>query len=210
MKEAVKKVGPKGVVVHIAHSQGALITFLASKKLTKSEMSQIEVICFGGAETIRRSEEFPFARCVNYYSVNDPLLLLVPSAARALRSGFLGIGDESCVKSSSLVMNSNTEPELVFLTPRSGDPILDHGLFGPTYIDALRWEGRRYQMLYLSIFHQVAEQSITKLILLVHNLFSRIFEKLEVFITFFIQFIIETARASTGKKYYEVVEVSSI
>ena len=65
-------------------------------------------------------------------------------------------------------------------------------------------------MLYLSIFHQVAEQSITKLILLVHNLFSRIFEKLEVFITFFIQFIIETARASTGKKYYEVVEVSSI
>jgi hypothetical protein len=37
-------------------------------------------------------------------------------------------------------------PSLEF---REGDPVKDHGLFGKTYLDALRWEGRRYQTLYL-------------------------------------------------------------
>ena len=48
LKEAVELVGSRGRVIHIAHSQGALITYLASKRLTKAEMSQIEVICFIG------------------------------------------------------------------------------------------------------------------------------------------------------------------
>jgi hypothetical protein len=108
LREAISLVGPNGCVVHIAHSQGALITHLAAKQLTPLEMSQIEVLAFGGAAAIRKTPRTPFRRCINYYSVNDPLLLVVPQAAQALRSGF--VGDE----------------EFCFLAPRAGDPIADH------------------------------------------------------------------------------------
>lgn len=169
LKEAIKKVGPKGRVIHIAHSQGALITSLAVKRLTKQEMSQMEVICFGGAEAMECSETYPFARCINYYSVNDPLLFVVPSAARALRSGYMGMGGikhhrQKTTGASSLaaLVDPLAEPEFVFLTPRAGDPIEDHGLFGPTYIDALRWEGRRYITLYLPPWHPIIQFAVEK------------------------------------------------
>jgi hypothetical protein len=176
LSDAVQKVGLTGRVIHIAHSQGALITSLAMKKLRKDEMKQIEVICFGGAEVIRKCKEFPFARCINYYSVNDPLLFVVPQAAKALRSGFLGMGygvekfrrnslqtndgsdDEDDMTSKNALAalaDPNHEPQFVFLTPREGDPVKDHGLFGKTYRDALVWEGKRYQKLYLSSWHTI-------------------------------------------------------
>lgn len=176
LSDAVQKVGLTGRVIHIAHSQGALITSLAMKKLRKDEMKQIEVICFGGAEVIRKCKEFPFARCINYYSVNDPLLFVVPQAAKALRSGFLGMGygvekfrrnslqtndgsdDEDDMTSNNALAalaDPNHEPQFVFLTPREGDPVKDHGLFGKTYRDALVWEGKRYQKLYLSSWHTI-------------------------------------------------------
>lgn len=44
LKEAVAAVGREGRVVHIAHSQGALLTALAAKQLSPLEMSQIEVL----------------------------------------------------------------------------------------------------------------------------------------------------------------------
>jgi hypothetical protein len=151
-------------VIHIAHSQGALITFLAAKRLTKEELSQIEVIAFGGAEVLRYSESFPFARCINYYSVNDPLLFVNPSAAKALRSGFMGVGGGVTTESSQLaeMVNPNAEPELVFLTPKAGDPIEDHGLFGPTYMDALKWEGRRYQNLYMTPWDPIVQTLVIR------------------------------------------------
>lgn len=157
MKEAIKLVGPKGRVIHIAHSQGALITSLAIKRLSKSEMSQMEVICFGGAETIESTTRTPFARCINYYSINDPLLFVVPNAAKALRSGCMGVGSGSHGSSLAALIDPNVEPEYVFLTPRAGDPIQDHGLFGPTYIDALKWEGRRYITLYLPPWYPMVQ-----------------------------------------------------
>jgi hypothetical protein len=133
LKAAVEAVGVSGVVVHIAHSQGALLTSLAAKELTKLEMSQIEILAFGGAAVVKKTVETPFSRCINYYSVNDPLLFVVPKAAQALRSGFVA-DDEFC-----------------FLAPRSGDPIEDHSLLGPTYAKALSWEGQRFQQHYQSL-----------------------------------------------------------
>ena len=123
LKEVIEKVGPKGRVIHIAHSQGALITSLAVKRLSKSEMSQLEIICFGGAEVMRSSPQYPFARCINYYSVNDPLLFVVPSAARALRSGFMGMGmshgkGADVASTLAAMADPDSEPEFVFLTPR--------------------------------------------------------------------------------------------
>ena len=134
LKTAVTQVGKRGRVVHICHSQGALVTFLACKKLTPLEMNQIEILAFGGAAALRKTPETPFSRCCNYFSVNDPILLLVPSAVQALRSGFVTSEDEFC-----------------FLAPRSGDPIEDHGLLGPTYAQALVWEGQRFQSQYQSL-----------------------------------------------------------
>jgi len=134
LKSAVSEVGKHGRVLHIAHSQGALVTTLAAKQLTPLEMNQIEILAFGGAAALRKTPETPFARCINYYSVNDPILLLVPSAVQALRSGWVYDEDEFC-----------------FLAPRSGDPIEDHGLLGPTYAQALGWEGQRFQSEYQSL-----------------------------------------------------------
>ena len=46
------------------------------------ECKRIEIISFGGAATICTSEFPNFARCINYYAVNDPILNVVPSAGR--------------------------------------------------------------------------------------------------------------------------------
>lgn len=132
LRETIKQVGRRGIVVHIAHSQGALITALACKHLTPQEMNRMEVICFGGAACLMRSAVTPFRRCMNYYAINDPLLLLNPEALQALRSGLV-------------------ENEFCFLSPRLGDPVLDHALMNPTYAQALQWEGARYINLYLPI-----------------------------------------------------------
>lgn len=134
LKESVVAVGKRGCVVHIAHSQGALITYLAAKQLCESEMQQIEILAFGGAAALRKTPQTPFKRCINYYSVNDPLLMVVPSAENALRSGLV-VGDDD---------------EFCFLAPRAGDPLLDHNLWGPTYAQALQWEGDRFQRMYIS------------------------------------------------------------
>jgi hypothetical protein len=136
LKEAVASVGRKGRVIHIAHSQGALVTSLAAKQLSPLEMSQIEVLAFGGAAALRKTPQTPFRRCVNYYSVNDPLLYVVPSASQALKSGF-------------------SDGEFCFLTPRMGDPIRDHNLLGATYGSALAWEGHRFQRKYQSLSYRL-------------------------------------------------------
>jgi hypothetical protein len=148
LKEAVAKVGRKGRVIHIAHSQGALVTALAAKRLTPLDMSQIEVLAFGGAAALRRTVQTPFHRCVNYYSVNDPLLFLVPSAEQALRSGFV-VDEEFC-----------------FLAPRLGDPLEDHQLLAPTYANALYWEGRRFERQYQSVIQRSTRSTILFMLVL--------------------------------------------
>lgn len=161
LRESVAAVGRKGVVVHIAHSQGALITSLAAKQLSPLEMSQIEVLTFGGAAAIRKTTQTPFRRCVNYYSVNDPLLLVVPSAAQALRSGL--VSDE----------------EFVFLMPRRGDPIKDHDLIGDTYAQALEWEGKRFQMSHRSFLYRLLKPLIVALLAFASSLATRLDESLQ-------------------------------
>ena len=138
IRNALAYVGKTGRVIHISHSQGSVITWLAAKQLTNDECSQIEIITFGGAATITTSEFTSFARCINYYAINDPILNVVPRAVKALNSGF-----SFCHK---LV-----EQEIIFLASRTGDPVTDHGLLNPTYLDALLWEGQRYQSLYMHI-----------------------------------------------------------
>mmetsp|Transcript_4398 Transcript_4398/g.11550 ORF Transcript_4398/g.11550 Transcript_4398/m.11550 type:complete len:344 (-) Transcript_4398:149-1180(-) len=162
LRAALRAVGKKGRVVHIAHSQGALITSLAAKQLTPLEMNQMEVIAFGGAAALRRTAATPFQRCVNYYSINDPLLWLVPAAEQALRSGYV-VDEEFC-----------------FLAPRVGDPIADHDLTGPTYAQALQWEGQRFQRKY----HNLAYRSTKQVLFLLLAIYSRVVKIMRIAILF--------------------------
>jgi hypothetical protein len=148
LRKALAYVGKRGCVIHIAHSQGALITSLASKQLRPDEMEQIEILGFGGAAAIRRTKQTPFKRCINYYSINDPLLMIVPVAAQALRSGLVGTDSEFC-----------------FLAPRIGDPVRDHHLWGPTYASALKWEGDRFQRMYMNPITRLSRFLIRVLVL---------------------------------------------
>ena len=142
LRAALAEVGKSGRVIHIAHSQGSVITWLAAKRLEPRECRRIEIISFGGAATISTSE-FPFARCINYYAVNDPILNVVPSAVKALKSGFS--------------FGGGLKQEIIFLSSRTGDPVTDHGLLNPTYLEALLWEGQRYQSIYLSPLWQMVD-----------------------------------------------------
>jgi hypothetical protein len=99
-------------------------------------MNQIEVLAFGGAAALRMPTQTPFHPCINYYAVNNPLLWVVPSAEQALLSGFVG-NNKFC-----------------FLAPRDGDPIANHHLLGPTYAQALSWEGQRFQQQHQSLAYQ--------------------------------------------------------
>lgn len=155
LQDAVTLVGRNGRVIHIAHSQGALITFLAAKRMSPAELSRIEVIAFGGAAALRKSPQTPFHRCINYYSVNDPLLWVVPTAEQTLRSGLIG-DDEFC-----------------FLAPKIGDPIQDHYLLNPTYAQALGWEGQRYQQMYQSIAYRTVKRLLMIALALVKYIIDR-------------------------------------
>lgn len=83
--------GGDGLLVHIAHSQGALITSLCRRHLTTAQCARIHVIVLGGAASISDRE---FGSAVNYYCTNevwnrDALLVLAnpraPGTWRARR-----------------------------------------------------------------------------------------------------------------------------
>jgi len=179
LKQAIQQVGKNGRVVHIAHSQGALITALAAEQLTPLEMSQMEILAFGGAAVLRRTPQTPFLRCVNYYSVNDPLLFVVPQAAQALRSGF------AYTSSAGSITTAATASEFCFLAPRCGDPIEDHNLFNPTYLQALEWEGARYQRLYINPVRRTVYwviQTLLALVTLLRQLVRQVHEQIQAII----------------------------
>jgi hypothetical protein len=155
LREALVSVGEYGKVIHIAHSQGALLTSLACKQLLPREMEHIEVLAFGGAAALRSTTQTPLERCVNYYSVNDPLLFVVPAAEQALRSGLV------------------VDKEFCFLAPRIGDPIADHHLLGPTYAEALAYEGIRFQRLYQSLLYRVIRSILLFVLTLVKAVITR-------------------------------------
>jgi hypothetical protein len=160
LNEAVVKVGKHGRVIHIAHSQGALITSLAARQMSPVVLSQIEVLAFGGAAALRRTVQTPFARCMNYYSVNDPLLFVVPEAERALRSGYIATVD------------GIDEDEFCFLTPRLGDPVADHSLIGPTYSQALAWEAQRMDRVHHTLIGR-SIRSVTVFVVALMQILSR-------------------------------------
>ena len=64
----LEAVGSDGLLVHIAHSQGALITSLCLRHLTIAQRARVHVIVLGTAESISDRE---FGSAVNYYCTNE-------------------------------------------------------------------------------------------------------------------------------------------
>ena len=86
LRTLLDEVKPHGRVLHIAHSAGAIITYLSAKyHLTNEEKSRIDVITFGGGRSLTR-KHFP-GKLINYYSQNDPLVLIDSRAGKLFRVG---------------------------------------------------------------------------------------------------------------------------
>lgn len=86
LRRLLNETAPHGRVLHIAHSAGAIITYLAAKHhLSYEEKKRIDVVTLGGGRSITK-KYFP-GRLVNYYSQNDPLTIVDSRAGSMLRRG---------------------------------------------------------------------------------------------------------------------------
>ena len=154
-----------GRVLHLAHSGGAIITYLAARyHLSSAETSRIDIATFGGGRSITR-KYFRGGRIVNYYSQNDPLLLVDQRAAllskllnestarQTVRDG----GDNLQVITYNEIRDVKHNTTFIFLDGMMNNSILDHNMEGPTYVLALQLEAIQHKkkMKELSTFHEI-------------------------------------------------------
>ena len=150
-----------GRILHLAHSGGAIMTYLAARyHLTPDETSRIDIATFGGGRSITR-KYFRGGRIVNYYSQNDPLLLVDQ------RASFLSKSLNATTTRKTVHDNTNTtyheirdfkhNTTFIFLDGMLNNSILDHGMEGPTYLLALRLEAveHKKRMKQLSTFQEI-------------------------------------------------------
>ncbi len=135
LRIALKDVGINGRILHIAHSGGAIITYLAAKHhLTVNETSRIDVITFGGGRSI--THKYFKGRITNYYSKNDPLVLLDQRAFNLIKRVY---------NTSSNEVRDKHNTSFIFLTSLARNPILDHSMEGPSYLAALQLESIHFR-----------------------------------------------------------------
>lgn len=138
LRKAIADVGTNGRVLHIAHSGGAIITYLAAKyHLNKFERSCIDVITFGGGYSI--TKKYFHGKVINYYASNDPLLLLDNRASTLSKR--MNFNSSSSIEVRDFKHNTS----FVFLEAIAKNPIIDHSILGPTYTKALIEESSFYK-----------------------------------------------------------------
>ena len=137
LRNALKSVRPNGGrVLHIAHSGGAILTYLAAKyHLSFAESSRIDVITLGGGRSL--THKYFKGRVYNYYSRNDPVLLVENRATQLMR--------KTKNNTYAVIQDMKHNTTFVFLEAIAKDPIFDHAMEGPTYRKALQWEALQYQ-----------------------------------------------------------------
>ena len=80
-----QELGPNGRILHLAHSGGAILTYIAAKyHLTIAETNRIDVVTFGAGKSITH-KYFRNGRVYNYYARNDPLTLIDRRTNRLLK-----------------------------------------------------------------------------------------------------------------------------
>lgn len=136
LRSALQDVGPHGRVLHIAHSGGAILTYLAAKHhLSHQEKNRIDVITLGGGKSITR-KYFP-GRVFNYYARNDPLTILDNRAGKLLR--------RTSNQTYDIVRDAKHNTTFVYLAAQANHPLIDHSMLGPTYKYALYLEAEAFK-----------------------------------------------------------------
>jgi len=143
LRSILSEIPPGGRLLHIAHSAGALLTYLAAKyHLNYNETSRIDIVTFGPARSITR--KYFQGRLVNYYATNDPVVLLDKRAGHLIRkinSAHRWVSERWMLNTSYYnVRDAKHNTSFVFLTAIANNPILDHSMEGPTYRVALEIE----------------------------------------------------------------------
>lgn len=111
-------------IIHLhGHSQGGLHIYNAGKQLKPEERQQIEVVTYGSAKII---PEKMFSITTNYYSKLDPVLLFSPI--------------ELCM----ILLNRSVN--VVFLSPKTFNPLKEHMIAEKTYSDICRKRGHEFQL----------------------------------------------------------------
>lgn len=131
-RDVLRQLDPAlGRIFHIAHSGGAILTYLAAKHhLSRAESNRIDICTFGGGKSI--THKYFKGRIRNYYSRNDPLTLVDRRASTLLRQNINGTMVE--------VQDPKHNTTFVFMEPLDGNPIEDHSMEGLTYKLALEYE----------------------------------------------------------------------
>jgi len=115
-----------GIIIHYAHSIGAMDTYAAKNLLTPEEQQMIHVITFGSPSII--PSQAGFASVVNYISLRDGVCLLDPvSYIKAL-----------------LQSHENVH----FLGSLWGIPLIDHTLDAESYGSIIKKLGEQFTSLY--------------------------------------------------------------
>lgn len=137
LRKALKEVrADGGRVLHIAHSGGAILTYLAAKyHLSFSESSRIDVITLGAGRSL--THKYFRGRVYNYYSRNDPVLMVDNRAAQLMK--------KAKNETYAIVRDAKHNTTFVYLEAIAKDPIFDHAMEGPTYRKALDWEALQYR-----------------------------------------------------------------
>lgn len=137
-RSILASLAPQGRILHLAHSGGAILTYLAAKyHLSSVERSRIDVVTFGGGHSLTK-KYFP-GHLVNYYAQNDPCLVVDPRASKLIKKvTFNGI---SMIEKRELKHNTS----YVFVEALTNNPLFDHSMEGPTYRIALLREAQDYQ-----------------------------------------------------------------
>lgn len=139
LSRVLLEVGPKGRVIHLAHSGGALLTYLVAKyHLKETDRRRIDVLNFGGARSITQKY---FGKATNYYARNDPILLVNRRAMNLMQQLLNESADGEVI-----YLKHNTS--FVFLQGRAGDALTDHSFIGPTYLMALNKEAAVFRRSY--------------------------------------------------------------
>lgn len=141
-RAAFEDLKPNGRILHLAHSGGAILSYLAAKHhLSRAEAARIDVCTFGGGKSI--TQKYFKGHVRNYYSRNDPLTIVDKRANKLLK--------RSGTASWAEVQESKHNTTFVYLEPLENHPITDHSMEGRTYKVALELEAealaRRVQVL---------------------------------------------------------------
>jgi hypothetical protein len=151
LRSVLALLSPKGRILHLAHSGGAILTYLAAKHhLSKEEKDRIDVITFGGGRSITR--KYFGGYIVNYYATNDLVSMIDGRAA--------GLKNKKIMRNDTYVeiRDEKHNTSFVFLRALANNVLLDHSMNGPTYRIALRREAKALRARIDLILRQEARE----------------------------------------------------